>query len=182
MTGVPFPFVGRRSGPTLAAASCAVALAACGSSVDSGITTSSASANAGIRFTQCMRAHWITDFPDPLPGGGFPRGSNIGQGSPAFQTAQKVCLSILGSNGAQRRPTAAEIASALNFAECMRAHRVPDFPDPMTRSRVPRNTDVIVQGELMFPVGSSIDPGSPAFQQAASACGQGSPGGTPHGG
>jgi hypothetical protein len=182
MTGVPLSFVGRRSGPALAAATCAVALAACGSSVDSGVTTNSASANTGIRFTQCIRAHRVTDFPDPLAGGGFPRGSNIGQSSPAFQTAQKACESILGSNGAQRQPTAAERASALNFAECMRAHRVPNFPDPMTRSEVPRNTDVIVQGQLMFPVGSSIDPGSPAFQQAASACGQGRPGGAPHGG
>jgi hypothetical protein len=182
MTGGSFRFVGRRSGLALALASGAAALAACGSSVDSGTTTGSASANTGIRFTQCMRGHRITDFPDPLPGGGFPRGANIGQGSPAFQTAQRACQSTLRSNAAQRQPTAAERAAALNFAECMRAHRVPNFPDPMTRSEVPRNTDVIVQSEFMFPVGSSIDPGSPAFQQAASACGQGSPGGSPHGG
>ena len=167
----------------LAVAGCVPALAACGSSTGTGATTGlSATGGSGVRFTQCMRAHGVTDFPDPLPSGGFPRGPGVEQSAPAFHTARKACQSIIGPNAAQHRPTAAVMASALRFSECMRAHRVPNFPDPMTRSEVPRNTDVLIQGDVVFPVGSSIDPGSPAFQQAASACGESPPGGAPHGG
>jgi hypothetical protein len=170
----------------LALAGCALALAACGSSTGTGGTTGSASASAGagagVRFTQCMRAHGVTEFPDPLPSGGFPRGPGVEQSAPAFHTARKACQRILGPNAVQHEPTAAAMASALKFSECMRAHRVPNFPDPMTRSQGPRNTDVLIQGDVIFPVGSSIDPGSPAFQQAASACGGGPPRGAPHGG
>jgi hypothetical protein len=165
-----------------AVAGCVLALAACGSSTGTGGTTGSVSASAGVRFTQCMRARGVTDFPDPLPGGGFPRGPGVEQSAPAFHTARKACQSILGPNAAQHGPTEAVMASALKFSKCMRTHRVPDFPDPVTRSQVPRNTDVLMQGGVVFPVGSSVDPGSPAFQQAASACGEGPPGGAPHGG
>ena len=168
----------------LAAGGCVLALAACGSSTRGGGTTGSVSAgaDAGVRFTQCMRAHGVTDFPDPLPGGGFPRGPGVEQTAPAFHTARKACQNILGPNAAQQGPTAAVMASALKSSECMRAHGVPNFPDPVSRSQVSRNTDVLMQGNLMFPVGSSIDPGAPAFQQAAAACGLGGPGGAPHGG
>ena len=167
----------------LAVAGCVPALAACGSSTGTGATTGlSATGGAGVRFTQCMRAHGVTDFPDPLPGGGFPRGPGVEQTAPAFHTARKACQNILGPNAAQQGPTAAVMASALKSSECMRAHGVPNFPDPVSRSQVSRNTDVLMQGNLMFPVGSSIDPGAPAFQQAAAACGLGGPGGAPHGG
>lgn len=36
----------------------------------------------------------------------------------------------------------------------MRAHGVPNFPDPVTSSVVSRNTDRLVQGGMMFPIGS----------------------------
>jgi hypothetical protein len=128
-----------------------------------------------------MRAHGVTNFPDPLPGGGFPRGSGIEQSSLAFQTVQKACIYSLRAGGSRRAPTLTDRAAMLRFARCMRAHRVPNFPDPVTPSEVPRNMDVLVQGGMMFPVGSSIDPQSPAFQEAASACGQSGPRGAPKG-
>lgn len=44
-----------------------------------------------LNFARCMRSHGITDFPDPLPGGGWdlPGNSN----SPQFEAAARACQS-----------------------------------------------------------------------------------------
>jgi hypothetical protein len=60
--------------------------------------------------------------------------------------------------------------AALTFAKCMRAHGQPDFPDP-TLGAPGAATRVIVLRGMFFPLGPGIDPLSPAFRQAADACG-----------
>ncbi len=64
-----------------------------------------------------------------------------------------------GSNGAGN--TAANVAQAVKFAQCMRANGVSDFPDPDASGTL--TIDGVVNG-------SSLDPNSPTFQQAISAC------------
>jgi hypothetical protein len=57
-----------------------------------------------LKFSQCMRAHGIADFPDPQsgPGGGIRiairagRGSDLNPQSPQFQAAQNACQGIMG--------------------------------------------------------------------------------------
>ena len=57
-----------------------------------------------LKFSQCMRAHGISGFPDPqsAPGGGIRiairsgQGSNLNPTNPQFQAAQKACQSIGG--------------------------------------------------------------------------------------
>jgi hypothetical protein len=58
---------------------------------------------AALHFSACMRAHGVTDFPDPqfLNGGAGIRmmlgaGSGIDPNSPAFKSAQQACGSIIG--------------------------------------------------------------------------------------
>jgi hypothetical protein len=101
-----------------------------------------------------------------------------------------AALAACGSGSGGGSGVGAGQSAAQEFAHCMRSHGVtnfPDplsrggFPDPVTRSQVPPNTNVLVEGSLMFPLGSTIDPGSPAFHQADAACG-GHPGGQPKGG
>ena len=63
-----------------------------------------------LKFSQCMRSHGISDFPDPQsqPGGGIAIRIRAGQGrvsdlnpqSPQFQAAQKACQGIMGSPSA----------------------------------------------------------------------------------
>ncbi len=55
-----------------------------------------------LKFSQCMRAHGVRDFPDPNAQGGrisisikASPGSDLNPGSPQFQAAQKACQSIL---------------------------------------------------------------------------------------
>jgi hypothetical protein len=54
-----------------------------------------------LQFSQCMRAHGLTNFPDPNFSGGGARlqvgpASGLDPRSPAFQAAQRACGSILG--------------------------------------------------------------------------------------
>ena len=66
-----------------------------------------------LKFSKCMRAHGISDFPDPqvqTGAGGVSIGIRInGKGStdlnprsPQFQAAQKVCQPLIGSPGTAR--------------------------------------------------------------------------------
>lgn len=54
---------------------------------------------------------------------------------------------------------------ALKFSQCMRANGLPGFPDPSAG------------GGIEIPVGSGIDPTSPAFQRAQARCRKLVPGG-----
>jgi hypothetical protein len=55
-----------------------------------------------LQFSQCMRAHGITGFPDPTFGSGggaqlrIDKTTGINPNSPAFQAAQKACGAPLG--------------------------------------------------------------------------------------
>jgi hypothetical protein len=57
--------------------------------------------------------------------------------------------------------TTANAQKAVKFAECMRSNGVSEFPDPRASGKI--TIDGIVNG-------SSLDPSTPAFKQAISAC------------
>jgi len=48
-----------------------------------------------LRFSQCMRGHGLPTFPGPTANGLNLNGSGINPGSPQFQSALKVCQSVL---------------------------------------------------------------------------------------
>ncbi len=54
-----------------------------------------------LAFSRCMRAHGISDFPDPNASGGITLqggpGSDLNPNNPAFAAAQQACQSLLGS-------------------------------------------------------------------------------------
>jgi hypothetical protein len=118
-----------------------------------------------------MRAHGVSNFPDPTGGGAIQFGdAGISPFSPAFRTAQKSCQHLLPNKGQPSQMTASERQAALKFAECMRTHGEPDFPDPSDAG--PNGTGPMLSLHGMtFAVGPGLDPRSPAFQQAAARCG-----------
>jgi hypothetical protein len=73
---------------TLAALSCAMAIAACGSAGKPSAPLASSGETRGIKFADCMRSHGVPNFPDPGPGGGIQINSGINPFSPAFKAAQ----------------------------------------------------------------------------------------------
>ncbi len=130
------------------AAAVAVALgvivAGCGSSVPTGgsqpaTTGGSGSSGASplaeaVAYSQCIRSHGVPNFPDPVhtPSGGYGyRTKGIDPSSAAFQGALQACKALpspWNSTGQQLSQTQQQ--AWLNWAKCIRAHGMPDFPDP----------------------------------------------------
>jgi hypothetical protein len=74
-----------------------------------------------------------------------------------------VALAACGSAGYNAAATTNASAGALTLSECMHAHGIKNFPDP---------TSVPGGAAKLAPAG--INPSSPAFQHAVTACGGGS--------
>jgi hypothetical protein len=148
-----------RASAAFLAAALALIAAACG-----GSATPPASAPTGlaVAYSRCMRAHGIPNFPDPGSDGVIPKESlqQLGVSEPQFQAAQGNCRHLLPNGGAG--PTPAEIqhvrAQALLYAECVRAHGVPTFPDPGSDGRIPDPSTV------------GVNQGAPNFEAANAAC------------
>lgn len=118
-----------------------------------------------LKFAQCMRTNGVPNFPDPSTSGqgqGFLiNGSATGldPNDPTFQKAQQTCSKYLrGFLGKGPTNDKEAQAKALKFSQCMRAHGVPNFPDPST------------SGGLTISNGSGIDPNDPTFQKAQQTC------------
>lgn len=111
-----------------------------------------------LKFASCMRRHGEPNFPDPSSNGFFSfNGTDLN--SPQYQRAQKACQHLLPK---QSPPSPAEqaelVGKALAFANCMRSHGEPNFPDPSSNG-----------GGATFSL-SGVDPNSPQFQRAEEAC------------
>ena len=136
-------------------------------SASSGSSGSGSSAHGLEAFSQCMRAHGVAGFPDPGSGGTLAINANslgMDPNSPTFQNAQKACQKDL-PNGGQVSPSqqAAMEQQALKFSQCMRAHGIANFPDPVFH-----HGSGGAGVSLQLPPGT--DPQSPQFQAAQSAC------------
>lgn len=171
---------GRPVSTGLAALGCAVAIAACGgSATDSTVTGSSASPSATaafVKFSACMRADGVPNFPDPTGGGGIhiSSSSGINPNSPAFQTARSKCRHLLPGGGPPTGPPSAQAKlAALKISQCMRRHGISDFPDPTTTppSSPAGYSEVLNLGGAVLAVPSTINVQAPAYQQAGAACG-----------
>jgi hypothetical protein len=131
-----------------------------GSSNAAGSGSASDRRGALVAFSACMRKHGVPNFPDPKAVGhgyGLTIGNEIAN-SPQFKNAEQVCKKLLPNGGA---PTAQEQAKqlqeALKYAACIRAHGMPDYPDPKVHG------GGIEMGEA---------PDSPQFKIAQKACQQ----------
>jgi len=135
--------------------------AAGGSSTAGGSTR----AQAALSYAGCMRAHGVPDFPDPDAEGNF----NLPSGPDSSQetAANQVCNHLLDTgtqlNAAQ---TQHALGQLVKYAQCMRAHGVPNFPDPQLTTG-----GIGVPGGFTFEVaGRNLDQKSPQYQAAARAC------------
>jgi hypothetical protein len=157
----------------LAAVSCVVAVAACGSSHTPGTTTGARSESPALKFADCMRAHGVPSFPDPGGGGGGINfaGTGINPQSPAFKSARRACARLAPEGAGGVRATETQFLAALGFAKCMRVNGFPSFPDP-TRVDSPPGPILIIANGLFFRVSPNFDPNTPAVHRAIAACGQ----------
>lgn len=176
----PTPFRKRRVGVLAAAiaASAVALLAGCGgtssSSTGAGGSSPAASGAGGgdaarslapspslqaetLKFSRCMRSHGVPNFPDPSNDGGLSLvGTGVNRNSPAFKSASQACQSLMpGGVGPSGQQSNLSRAQALALAKCMRAHGVPNFPDPDASGAIPPG---------------SVNLNSPAVNAAFQAC------------
>jgi hypothetical protein len=154
-----------RAGLLPAMAAAAVLTAACGGSASSSSSAGgSANYQQALAYSQCMRAHGAADFPDPDAQGNIVQHVSGNQpedrNSSVFQAADTACRHLLPGGGG--RSTAAQqqvISRWLKIAQCMRAHGVPNYPDPKVSA-----------GSIVILSGAVINVSSPQFQAAEHAC------------
>jgi hypothetical protein len=158
---------------------------ACGGSARNGVAqvgstpTTTSGANTGasrprddrnvlVAFAVCMRRHGLPKFPDPRADSNgyhlrYGAENGIDPGSSQFTNAQQACKKLLPNGGRQSsQEQAKELQAGLEYARCMRAHAVPNFPDPKVSS----------DGAIEFGMGaqSHVNPSSPSVKAAERAC------------
>jgi hypothetical protein len=124
-----------------------------------------------LAFTRCMRAHGVPGFPDPNAYGNFPK-NLIPRGVDAQITAaSRICGHLLPASGSGHEVTTAQQHYYIEAAACMRSHGISNFPDP-----------VFADGEVSFPVPSSISTTSTQYTAARATCAKLIPAGLPDSG
>jgi len=115
-----------------------------------------------LSFSRCMRAHGVSNYPDPMANGQLPPSTNKQQliSDPSLPSASRACAHLIPQSvvNAQNQ---ADMRGYVKFAQCMRSHRVLNFPDPTTDS----------DGTPIFNVSTtSIDIHSPQVRATALRC------------
>jgi hypothetical protein len=158
------PRARRRTVVLAVTAGIAFLTAACGgggTSAGSGASPAASTNNGqeqALAYSQCMRSHGVPKFPDPSNHGDLAVNTNaLGVSTSVLQAGEKACASL--KPGSQSGPiTSQDLAEDLKFAECMRSHGEPDFPDPSSN------------GSFKISPSSGISPQSSTFQKADQAC------------
>ena len=154
----------------VAAVLAAVAVAACSGGSPASVTSGGGNPNKGaLAYASCMRAHGISDFPDPNAQGGFsaPNGMNVN--SPQYAAANNACKSLTG-NATPPPYNPATVAALVKYAKCMRAHGISNFPDPNAQGHL----DISANGKNGT---SDLSPDNPQYATANRACSSDLPGG-----
>lgn len=136
-----------------------------------GTPTASASSAAGnsrpdpvkdqenfLKYAQCMRDHGV-DMPDPkMDGGGISMMIPDGTDKMKVDAANTECKKLLPNGGEPMKADPGMQEKMRKFAQCMREHGVPDFPDPSE------------DGGIRLDGSSGLDPQSETFKNAENAC------------
>jgi hypothetical protein len=85
--------------------------------------------DAAVKFAECIRAHGVSDFPDPNAKNEFEYGVSV---SPTVWTrATTACKDLQPPGTLSGKRTPKQQSASLRFAQCIRDHGVKDFPDPV---------------------------------------------------
>ncbi|MCW3020591.1 MAG: hypothetical protein JWN10_2899 [Solirubrobacterales bacterium] len=125
----------------------------------------SVQANGPLAFSHCMRARGLSQFPDPNSAGVWPKSQvEVVAGDPKFEAATQACGHLLPDGGPGVPPSSAVVqliqTDMAKFAQCMRSHGVPDWPDPS-----------LDRGRAVFdPEAVGIDTSAPRITTAMRGC------------
>jgi hypothetical protein len=147
-----WPWPARTAAAVIATAALAL-LAACGggpSSAGSGGSPNaggSATSPSAVAYSACMRSHGVPNYPDPSSSGSLPKGNAqaFGASSAQFQAARTTCQHLLPNSDTAFTASLTQcletgdcpqavvqqaLTEGRKFAQCMRNHGVPNWPDP----------------------------------------------------
>jgi len=179
----------RRSGTlVLTVAAIALGLAACGGTGSgsppvANVSTTTTATNAAshsttapktnaaqslVEWANCMRSHGDPNQPDPtidshgviniaIPGSAIALSNAVHNGTAPCNGYLAAASSALRAGARDLTPP--DQAALVQYAQCMRANGVPNYPDPGTSGRTNFNE-------------AGIDPNSPFFKRANEICGK----------
>ncbi len=162
----------RRRAASLAGSLIAIGLliSGCGGGSTSSGARSSGVANIGrqsLAFAACMRSRGVSGYPDPrVTGSGNGVQVTISPGtanpdSPAFRAADRACHHLLPGLTSTSTSSGHDQQQDLKFADCMRSHGVPDFPD--------------ADRDGAFTLPTTMNQQAPQFERATTACAHAEP-------
>jgi hypothetical protein len=166
----PWPRRARVAAVITVMAAAALLAAACSGSPSS--TGSGGSPNAGgstnspsaVGYSRCVRSHGVPNFPDPDSSGQIPKetAQQLGVSDSVLQAAQRACQDLWPYRAPTQAQQRQELTDDVKFAQCMRSHGVPNFPDPTNSG-----------GRVEFVISLSrngFDPHSPQILAKAHEC------------
>lgn len=127
----------------------------------------------GRQYSQCVRDHGVAGFPDPVVDNGQismpaataggPDPKQMLQNNPQAQDACQAILDSLPASAKRNQLTysAADLQKLRQFAQCIRQHGIPEWPDPKPDGTFP------IRGTALGSEGKS-----PRMIAAAQACSQ----------
>jgi hypothetical protein len=83
-----------------------------------------------------MRDNGVPDFPDPGPDGRFREPGHEQQNDPTFVAATEACRNLAPGGNHENTSDPAVVDQMRQYAQCVREHGVPDFPDPGPDGRI----------------------------------------------
>jgi hypothetical protein len=107
---------------------------AASSSGSTGTTSSGAdkkltARDKAVKFAECIRAHGVSDFPDPNEKNQFQYGVSV---TPTvWKQATTACKDLQPPGTLSAKRTPKQQSASLRFAQCVRENGVKDFPDPV---------------------------------------------------
>ena len=126
----------------------------------------SSNSQKALVYAQCVRSNGVPDYPDPVvnPYGVIAFGrsnNNYSVSQSRLQAAENACRLLLPSGS---QPSQAEqqqqLSNELKFAQCMRSHGMPNWPDPTK-----------IDTEYEFDLNAeNISPGDPQTEAAERTC------------
>jgi hypothetical protein len=153
----------------LASAGCAhgtddsagVATAQSGAPAASSSPTSAAGHDeaTALKFSQCMRQHGMTWFPDPQTDGRLTITLPKGVTPEKLKVAQEACKQYAPGGPSDGKADPKAVEQARKVAQCMRENGVPNFPDPDPNGGITIDKNKLGTG-----------PGDPTFDKADAAC------------
>jgi hypothetical protein len=93
-------------------------------------TTTTTAREKAVKYAECLRANAVSDFPDPNASGQFPS-YGVSVTPTVWRRATTACKALAPPGAGSAKLTPTQLSDALRFAQCVREHGVPDFPDPV---------------------------------------------------